>query len=200
MTEPVAATPSAAPTFQTPFETPLDRVARGLRAFAAALAGSRSRERTEDPGARRVALGLRIAALGLVASSATAVFGGASGWMLLRVLGSLFGASLIGAGVLASSRVARALMLLLAARYASMIWWAYDEAARYGRRSNIVGSPVMLAAAAAVVVGTVIAVLTPAARRWHRARRAERAAKPKAKSLADWRATPEPTRGDDAAR
>jgi hypothetical protein len=183
MTESSFELPAGAPRFESPW----DRVVGATRAFARALVRADG-DTAESLGERHVHLGLRIAALGVAAVFAGSLFSSA-GWslsFLTTALGALAGSFLIGAGVLASSRIARALMLLQGLGYVIAAAQIIAALPRFGSATAATAAAVMAASMLTFTAGAALANLTPAARAWHRDRvRAKRARK--AKTLADWR-------------
>ena len=166
---------------ELPYETPFDRVVRGVRALA----------RREQPGDALVAQGARHVRAGLIASGIAlggflvGAFMIGRGWppMAASVVTTF---AVTGAGVLASSRVARGIAWLQALSFAAggvRFFLHLHRDSAFFAADLVVGTSMLLFAG-----GVGLATRTPAARAWHRAQLAARAVRRKVRSLAQWRA------------
>ena len=176
------------------FETPFDRLVRGARELVGAMRrpGAIAPVATgmvpNLPGERQVRLGVRLATIAMMGGMLASLgMNGMWTWRYgITVLTGALAVVAIGAGVLTSSRIARAIMLLQTIGYTiGGIAILHELATR--PTPHPVAHLLLGLSMLAFVPGAVMANLTPRARAWHRAQLAARALRRKVTSLAEWR-------------
>lgn len=143
-------------------------------------------------GAMHVRVGIVVMVLALVGTGiAMASVDGAvhTGSPLAKWVSGVLWQSVVAAGILASSRVARVIGIAQAGILLLASVTLTGVALGGGGFGTSVGRQLLALAACMVlmVAGTTLATISPAARAWHAAQQAARAVRRKAKSLADWR-------------
>ena len=148
--------------------------------------------RLAERGARHVQLGLALSVVGTLSLAALVGSGvgpeaalSATDW-----IGAIVSEAVLVAAVLSSSRIARAFVAFTGAGLAVVAIAMATFALSLPGVAFDIGMPLLpiAGAMATSAAGSLLATITPAARAWHRARLAARAARKRVRSLADWRA------------